>query len=206
MIRTANRYLFPHISSHRETSEHRALFQAGGLYTVKERGAQKEGLRGSERAPEGTRQWGSSGPFCGLTGQEECARPPTRRSQCLCVAAAEGLLFSLRLSPETPPGRTLTSGSPWLLVSQLLFIASYDFQIGQRRLMLVLLESLPVLFYSLASSFPWSSVLFLFICFYLFFFKCRIGCGEQANNEDNMSVNRESIYHLAQTTSVLLTH
>lgn len=55
MIHPANRYLFPHVSSHRETSEQRALFQAGGLYTVKERGHRKRafgGVSGPLRAPD----------------------------------------------------------------------------------------------------------------------------------------------------------
>lgn len=205
MIRTANRYLFPHVSSHRETSEQRTLFQAGGLYTVKERGHRKRAFGGVSGPLRALDSEGVAAHSAGWQVRKSVQGPP-QEDHSVCGAAAEGLLFSLRLSPETPPGRTLTSGPPWLLVSQLLFIASCDFQIGQRRFMLVLLESLPMLFYSLASSFPWSSVLFVFICFYLFSFKCRIGWREQANNEDNMSVNRESIYHLAQTTSVLLTH
>lgn len=72
------------------------------------------------------------------------------------------------------------------------FIASYDFQIGQRSFLFVLFESLPIFllsFHSMRLSFLSP------ICFYVFLLSAGWhGC--QENDEDNMSLNQESVYHL----------
>lgn len=103
----------------------------------------------------------------------------------MCIpTTAVAVVFRLRLSPEMPPGRVLLDS----LSLGSCFIASYDFQIGQRSFIFVLFESLPIF---LLSCFILPMKL-CFISLYLllsFSFKCRIGWrgwGSQANNEDSI--------------------
>lgn len=135
---------------------------------------QRKVFKGGTWVPGTRGQKGCSGSSCLLTGQEERADlSQEARGQYLQPPHCRGL----DLLAETLPHRGCGSeGGPHLSMALLdslslssCFIASCDFQIGPRIFLFVLLESLPISFYSLVSSFLWSSVLFLLFAFMSFF-------------------------------------
>ena len=111
-------------------------------------------------------------------------RTPVTRRPCLL---AEVLSWD--------PRGALPFGPSWFPVSWFPALVLLLLMISQKdRGAFYLFVGKPACF-SLASFFPCSSVLFLFVCFYLFLLNAEKAGGEreQANNEDNVSPNQESL-------------
>lgn len=165
------------VSSHRESSKLRALSKAGGLYIAKDSlRPEKEGLRRGWAGLWGHRAEGCSGRAAGQqfgrSVQQQPAPPLPRPVAKGCMQPLPRACSSCSASRQRSHLEEL---SPLALLDSLslssCFTASYGFPNRTEDLYVCFVWK-PALFffffYSLASSLPWSSVLFLFICFYLF--------------------------------------
>lgn len=97
------------------------------------------------------------------------------RSERACRLPRKGRLHYLHPhhhSPETSPGATLTSGPPWLLVSQLLFYCFLWFPNRTEELYICFVGK-PAYFFTLLFH-PFCEALFYFYLLLSFSFKCRI--------------------------------